>query len=67
MKLKAYLKLAKLSDADFALSIGRSRSAVRKWIYGQRTPRPADMRLIADRTKGAVTANDFMPEQEVAA
>ena len=40
-----------------------SEGAVKKWRYGERTPRPHQMARITAATDGQVTANDFMLEQ----
>jgi DNA-binding transcriptional regulator YdaS (Cro superfamily) len=60
MKLLDYLKKQNIADHAFAETVGRSRSAVRKWMYGQRIPRPAEMLAIKEATDGKVTADDFM-------
>jgi transcriptional regulator with XRE-family HTH domain len=66
MKLLDYLKENSLSDADFAARLGGglSESAVRKWKYGERTPRLRDLVRIEEATGGAVTPSDFLPESE---
>lgn len=63
MKLRAYLKEHDISDEALSALAGGSFSAeaVRKWRFGVRTPRPAQMAKLAELTNGAVTANDFMP------
>jgi len=61
MKLAEYLKTAEGPDADFASSIGVSRQALHRYCSGERTPRPEVMVRIRDATKGAVTADDFLP------
>lgn len=60
MKLIDYLRTKEIPDHEFAATVGRSKWAVRKWMYGQRVPRPAEMTSIAKATEGQVTANDFM-------
>lgn len=60
MKLIDYLREHSISDEEFAAKVSRSKWAVRKWMYAQRVPRPAEMSAIAAATGGAVTANDFM-------
>ena len=61
MTLIEYLRSTQTSDATFAQKVGRSRWAVRKWMYRQRVPRAAELAAIARLTDGKVTANDFMP------
>lgn len=58
MKLETFLKLNKISAAEFGKDIGASRSAVSRWIKGERKP-TRHMSEIVARTKGKVTANDF--------
>jgi len=70
MKLTQYLTDQKISPAQFGeLMGGVSESGVRKWMYGERVPRPDQMRKIADLTGGLVEPNDFVlgVQQEPAA
>lgn len=63
MKLVDFMRNHRLSDDEFAASVGGcSAFAVRKWKYGERIPRGETLNRIAAATGGAVTANDFMPE-----
>jgi hypothetical protein len=39
---------------------GCTEFAVRKWVSGERTPRPKMQALIMDFTAGAVTPNDWV-------
>jgi transcriptional regulator with XRE-family HTH domain len=59
MKLIEYLREQNLTDEQFAEQVGKSKWAVRKWMYGQRVPRHNEMQSIALLTGGKVTANDF--------
>ncbi len=63
MKLAEYLTRQNLLPQAFAERIGVSGEAVRLWINGSRTPRPAQMQAILAATNGAVTPNDFLPER----
>jgi transcriptional regulator with XRE-family HTH domain len=61
MKLAKYLNDRDLSSRKFASEMGGvSASGVRKWIYGERIPRPDQMRKIAEITGGLVEPNDFI-------
>ena len=51
---------------DFAARVGHSEAGVRKWIYGQRFPRPDALRKIIEITDGKVTIADLMPKGEAA-
>ena len=62
MMLGAYLREKKLSAAAFARQVGRSRSAVGRWVSGSRFPEPASLRAIIRATGGAVTADDFLSD-----
>ena len=67
MKLAQYLTDKNISPEQFAASMGGlSASGIRKWIYGERMPRPEQMRKIADLTGGLVEPNDFILAQEAA-
>lgn len=61
MQLADYMREEALDDAAFAALIGPGFSpwTVRKWRYGQRTPRPEMLRRIAAITGHRVTPNDF--------
>ena len=59
MKIRAYLKLNKITQGEFADIIGASPQAISCFCLGQRIPRPDVMRKIFDATNGAVTPNDF--------
>lgn len=59
MKLSTYLETNGLSDADFAALIGVDRSSVTRMRAGNQTPSLRTMQTIAEKTGGAVTANDF--------
>ena len=68
MKLSGYMKLHHISPDDMATRIdGVSASAVRKWMYGERMPRPEQMRRIAEITERQVMPNDFILELSEAA
>ena len=59
MKLADYLQRHSISPADFAKSIGVNKETVRRYMVGDRRPDRENLRLIADKTNGEVTANDF--------
>ena len=55
------MKQHSLDDAAMAALIGDvSPSAVKKWRYGERIPRRAQMRRIVAVTSGAVQASDLI-------
>lgn len=63
MKLADYMKSVGLSNLAMARKIGCcSEFAVKKWKYGERTPRPDQMARIRAATAGQVSADDFMRE-----
>lgn len=62
MKLADYLAHAALTDQAFADKIGMSQSAVNRLRRGETRPDWETASKIAHATDGAVTANDFMPE-----
>jgi predicted transcriptional regulator len=60
MKLADYLAANKISQTDFAQSIGASQVAVSRYAAGRRTPRKDHLLKIREVTDGAVSANDFL-------
>jgi transcriptional regulator with XRE-family HTH domain len=62
MKLSEWLTLKEISDADFGVMIGRSRSAVSRLRREETQPDWETAAKIRDATNGAVTPNDFLPE-----
>lgn len=68
MKLAQYLTDKNISPEQFAADMGGlSTSGIRKWMYGERVPRPDQMRKIAELTGGLVEPNDFILSSETAA
>lgn len=59
MKLGAYLETVGITAADFGRMIGASRSAVTRWVNGERSPDSKSMAAIVRVTQGRVTPNDF--------
>jgi transcriptional regulator with XRE-family HTH domain len=59
MQLKTYLSENSVSLSEFARLVGASEGGIRKWLTGERVPRPEAVRKIQEVTGGAVTANDF--------
>lgn len=69
MTLAEFLSSNGLSHSAFAERVGVSQVAVTRYALGHRVPRPEVLARIREATRGAVTANDFMPappSQEVA-
>lgn len=60
MTLTEFMKSRSLTDAQLAEMLDCSPGALRKWRYGERTPRPDQMRRILEVTDGLVTPNDFL-------
>ena len=59
MTLTEYLTEQNMTCAAFAEKIGVTTTAAWRYAHGERIPRPAIMRRIAEATGGAVTAQDF--------
>jgi hypothetical protein len=60
MKLAQYLTEKNITPGEFGTLVGGvSESGVRKWVYGERTPRPKQMQLITEVTGGLVDPKDF--------
>ncbi|MGL4196658.1 MAG: helix-turn-helix domain-containing protein [Allorhizobium sp.] len=67
MKLGTYIKTEGKTAEDMAQAIGDvSVSGLRKWIAGERVPRPDQMRRIVEVTGGKVLPNDFYDIPEAA-
>lgn len=65
MDLRDYLKTAAISPDAFreklaAAGLDVSAGGLRKWISGERTPRPAAMLVIESATAGTVKPADWM-------
>lgn len=67
MKLAQYLTDHSITPERFASEVGVSVSGMRKWMYGERIPRPDQMRKIAELTGALVEPNDFILASEVPA
>jgi transcriptional regulator with XRE-family HTH domain len=63
MRLQTYLNLHRITQAEFAESVNATYWAVRKWVYGERMPRPEALVKIEEATNGVVTARDFLPRR----
>jgi predicted transcriptional regulator len=66
MTLADYLAAKKISQAEFAQSIGVSQVAVSRYVSGQRMPRKNWLLKIRQVTGGLVTGNDFLEITEAA-
>lgn len=71
MKLSDFIEQNGLTHEQMAERVGDcSVSGLRKWLRGERVPRPDQMRKIAEITDGLVSPNDFYgftaPSPEVA-
>lgn len=61
MKLIDWMREEDLDDEQVAARHGDCTGfAVKKWKYGERTPRNAQMRRLTEISNGRVTANDFV-------
>lgn len=61
MTLAEYKLKHGLSLTALAAEIGVSSPRAHEWLSGKKRPSWASLILIEAATKGAVTANDFMP------
>ena len=59
MTLKDWLAREGLSNAEFGKAINRTAETVRRYVGAERIPDRDTMPLIAEATRGEVTANDF--------
>jgi hypothetical protein len=66
MKLSQYLAVTGVTLDQFADNVGDvSISGVRKWLHGQRVPRPEQMRRVAEITGHRVMPNDFVLSETI--
>lgn len=59
--LETFLETAPMTEAEFAAAVGCSRTAVRRYIAGDRVPEPRIMDRIAVITGGAVPPDSWTP------
>jgi transcriptional regulator with XRE-family HTH domain len=59
MDLQTFLDSRRLTDAEFAATIGRDRTTVSRWRRRLKNPSAEALRRIAEATGGEVTPNDF--------
>ena len=59
MKLKQYIRQARMTQTQFAKQTGLSLSSVSRMISGERQPSLRVMQIIYQATDGKVRADDF--------
>ena len=59
MKLKQYIRQARMTQTQFAKQTGLSMSSVSRMISGERQPSLRVMQIIYQATDGKVRADDF--------
>ena len=59
MKLGEWLKKKHITQQDFATRIGKSQTAVSKYVNGKMMPDVETVKRIRDETKGRVGLNDW--------
>ena len=62
MTLSEYFNYSGKTQSKFAKEVDASVGAVKKWVYGERFPRKAQLSKIKNATKGNVTPNDFISQ-----
>lgn len=63
MKLREWMDKTDIDIYEAARAFNVSIYAVRKWLRGERTPRPNLQARIKKVTKGAVTGDDWVPKE----
>lgn len=63
MRLADYLSEKKIAPSRFAADIGVPASTISRILNGDRNPSMQILAKINSATAGAVTPNDFLPEQ----
>jgi transcriptional regulator with XRE-family HTH domain len=66
MTLDEYLTQNDLTETEFARLVGCSQGTINKLRNGKTNPTMTMLQAISRATDGAVTPNDFLPEQEPA-
>jgi hypothetical protein len=61
MKLRSWMIANDIDVYEAARAFDSSIYAVKKWLKGERTPRPKTQARIKKVTKGAVSGDDWMP------
>ena len=59
MRLKAYLKLNKITNKQFSKELGISPVSLSRYISGERIPEKDIVLKILKQTDGSVSPNDF--------
>lgn len=62
MRLREWMDKTDIDLYETARAFNISIYAVRKYLRGERTPRPAIQAKIKKITKGAVTGDDWVPK-----
>ena len=60
MQLQAWLEKQTISPAEFARTMNVARATVSRWLSGERIPRAALKRKIAEATGGKVRAVEWV-------
>jgi hypothetical protein len=63
MNLRAWMDKVDIDVFEAARAFGVSIYAIKKWLKGERTPRPATQAKIKKVTKGDVTGDDWTPKE----
>lgn len=66
MRLSDWLAATGTSLPDFAVRVGHSEAGVKKWLRGERFPRPDAITKIEQITDGQVTYRDLLPREAAA-
>lgn len=63
MNLREWMDTRDIDIFEAARAFDCSIYAVKKWLNGDRTPRPAMQSKIKKVTKGQVTGDDWLPKE----
>ena len=63
MRLIDWMKKTDIDIYEAARAFDSSIYAVKKWLKGERTPRPKMQAKIKKVTKGQVTGDDWVPKE----
>ncbi len=60
MKLRDFKINQGFSISELAVFLNQPVPTIKAWLYTRQIPRQAELRMIYERTNGAVTPNDFV-------
>ncbi len=63
MRLRDWMDKTDIDVFEAARAFGVTTHAIKKWLKGERTPRPTNQAKIKRITRGAVNGEDWLPKE----